>query len=46
MLGLTGDKGGHRSFEFISDLLRKLYMEGSLFVGLLSQRIDRVAEFA
>jgi hypothetical protein len=37
MLGLTSDKDGEGIFEFISDLLRKLHVEGCLLVCLLSE---------
>ena len=46
MLCLTSDKGGDGIFEFVSDLLGKLHVEASLLVCLLSQGIERVAEFA
>jgi hypothetical protein len=46
MLGLTSDKGGYSIFKVISDLLRKIEVEARLLVRLLSQRIERVAEFA
>jgi hypothetical protein len=45
MLGLASDKGGDRIFEFASNLLRKLDVEGGLLFRLLPQRIERVPEF-
>jgi hypothetical protein len=46
MLCLTGNKGGDRIFDFVSNPLRKLQVEDGLLVRLLSQGIERVAEFA
>jgi len=46
MLGLASDKGGDGNFEFISNLMCELDVEGGLLFCLLSQRIDRVSEFA
>jgi hypothetical protein len=46
MLGLTSDKGGEGIFDFVSDLLRKVKVKAGLLVRLLSQRIERVSEFA
>jgi len=45
MLGLASNKGGDGIFEFISNLVRKLDVEGGLLFCLLSQCIERVSEF-
>lgn len=46
VLCLTSDKGRDGIFEFVPDLLCELDVEARLLVSLLSQGIERVAEFA